>query len=212
MFKKIILSMLIASGTSSVVFAMEKEALDFGVFKPLLDCAAANGKGGIVKSLIKSLEGQPWKSDFIRSMNKQGNTALHLAVMNKHENVAEILLNAVQAPIEIAIFVAIMNQAGETALYWSAKKGSVKLVEMLLNAVQYSEKTSAIITAMNSALRIALLGYSIGRKCADNDLDIAAASDYINVIKVLLKYYDKFKIQIPQDLDSNLQAFGFLNN
>lgn len=80
----------------------------------------------------------------------QGNSAFHLAALNNHKDVLEVLLNA----HPLGIF--LRNHAGQTPLHLAADRGSLKALRFLLDAPNIA--IDYIDAEKNTALHMAAQG------------------------------------------------------
>lgn len=102
----------------------------------LLALASAQNDEDLVKSILKVGKENPYEQN-----KKNGQTALHLASLNGHENVVRLLLTHVNRFKEILNFVNetpssfanMTDHFGRTALHLACQKGHEKVVEQLIN-------------------------------------------------------------------------------
>jgi ankyrin repeat protein len=88
--------------------------------------AAAFNSFNIMELLLKKVA---IKNDLLESIDFKGNSVLHLALLNNHENCALFILDK----IENEKLINLQNKQGQTALHLAAKKGFTTVVEILLS-------------------------------------------------------------------------------
>ncbi|GLJ22988.1 hypothetical protein SUGI_0433610 [Cryptomeria japonica] len=100
-----------------------------------LHIAACNGHVGFIEKLIEILKadievgwpcGLCYGNQFLRSVNREGNTVLHDAARGGHDSVVALLLK------EDYTLAQVKNCHGETALFKAAEEGHSTIVKRLL--------------------------------------------------------------------------------
>lgn len=126
-----------------------------------LHLAAQSGDAYIVKLIAELLKKDGKFGDHLpppfRKQNKQGDTAVHVALKNAHDLVAFDLFMADPQVLYC------LNQQGESPLYLAAKAGSVSCVRIMLKDLVTSEIPNKGLLKENSPFHAATKNRNLGR-------------------------------------------------
>ena len=103
-----------------------------------LHLASMHGLVEIVNRLVEKVTREYTKEvarEYIDAKNEQGETALSLAIIKGHQEIAEMLINE-------GAGIHFVDENGNTLLHFASKNGLVKIAEMLIEKVtnEYIEK------------------------------------------------------------------------
>ncbi|KAI8004739.1 Serine/threonine-protein phosphatase 6 regulatory ankyrin repeat subunit C [Camellia lanceoleosa] len=125
-----------------------------------IHAAASSGHLSTVKSLLgfPERDGEEWRVSALKEVNKNEETALHVALKNHHEKVAEFLF-------ELCPCVSSYpNKEGKSPLYMAAEAGFLDLVKLMtaetVEVVVMDNSMSSSET--RSVVHAALRGRNIG--------------------------------------------------
>lgn len=137
--------------------------------------ASAMNKANVLEELLR------YGTD-VNAVDANGNTALHIAILEKNDDCVETILNSVQkSGAKIDVNLSILNDNGYTALHIAAMTNNVNVVKMLdAKATQMKKPIFDDVEGKhgNNALHIAIISE------ARNVAEYLVRNNCINPLKV----------------------------
>ncbi|CAL5416378.1 unnamed protein product [Camellia sinensis] len=148
-----------------------------------IHAAASSGHLSTVKSLLEFSRGdsEEWRESALKEVNKNEETALHVALKNHHEEVAEYLFRLCPC------VSSKRNKQGKSPLYMAAEAGFLDLVKLMTaetvvmdNFMSSSETRSVVHAALG------------GRNIGTNDPRTLVPACRKDVLEAILKREPRF--------------------
>ncbi|MEO8400958.1 MAG: ankyrin repeat domain-containing protein [Gammaproteobacteria bacterium] len=143
----------------------EKAGLDTWPFKVVNSAAIQFAKKGELKSLQSLLQLKP---ELLEQQDACGHTPLLWAVIKKHKDIVQYLVNECGANLEVATQAINHEHHNRTALHWAAINGDREMTSILLDA-------GANVTAPSGSMMF-------------QPIHLAAQSNHVNVLRELITF------------------------
>ncbi len=133
-FKKLLLLVLVASGTSSMAF---------GMYEPLYN-AVFWGHAEDVISLLESIPTATRAEFVLNYRDAQRSTLLHCAGKRGPQEIVRILLEAIPTEQRVE-FIMVKDEYGYTVLHWAACFNRVEILNALLEFVPLEQRFRVVV-------------------------------------------------------------------